>query len=282
MINEQKIGMVILNYNDSETVKAYYQLIKQYQSIDHIVIVDNASSDGSFDKLKGLAGGNIDVIQTNQNKGYSYGNNYGAWYLMNNYHIDILFISNPDVEYTEAFLKQIVFDMQKQHAQAATGYMKLPYHEIMTRCTYTYWQEIMECTFLLKHIIPFRGPCVNPNEGIIDVEWLPGSLFAIDANVYKELGGLDENIFLYFEEQILGKKLLDSNYKMIINTDISYFHNSAISINKSMKEVLKRKQAYKSKYYFYSTYHRIGKIKKVIMKLFFHYSIFRGKIRCYF
>ena len=103
MINEQKIGMVILNYNDSETVKAYYQLIKQYQSIDHIVIVDNASSDGSFDKLKGLAGGNIDVIQTNLNNGYSYGNNYGAWYLMNNYHIDILFFSNPDVEYTEAF-----------------------------------------------------------------------------------------------------------------------------------------------------------------------------------
>ena len=36
MINEQKIGMVILNYNDSETVKAYYQLIKQYQSIDPV------------------------------------------------------------------------------------------------------------------------------------------------------------------------------------------------------------------------------------------------------
>ena len=68
--------MVILNYNDSETVEEYYNLIKDYHSIDRIVIVDNKSPDGSFKKLCLLNKGNVDVIQTDKNKGYSYGNNY--------------------------------------------------------------------------------------------------------------------------------------------------------------------------------------------------------------
>lgn len=281
MINGKKIGMIVLNYNDSQTVEEYYHLIKDYQSLDHIVIVDNRSPDGSFEKLKSLAGGNIDVIQTDQNKGYSYGNNFGAWYLIDKYHVDILFISNPDVEYQENFLMRIVDDMEHYNVQAATGYMKLPYKEKMTKCIYSYWQELIECTFLLKHIIPFRGELVQPNQGIISVEWLPGSLFAIDAAIYQNLGGLDENVFLYFEEQILGKRILMAGYKLIIDTDISYFHHSSISINKSLKEISKRKQIYKSKYYFYTKYYHIGILKKIIMKLFFKYSVFRGQMKCH-
>lgn len=281
MINGKKIGMIVLNYNDSQTVEEYYHLIKDYRSLDHIVIVDNKSPDGSFEKLKPLAGENIDVIQTDQNKGYSYGNNFGAWYLIDKYHVDILFISNPDVEYSENFLSQVVTDMKKNNAQAATGYMQLPYEEKMTRYVNGYWREVLDCTYFLKRIFPFNGPIVHPNEGIIDVGWLPGSLFAVDAMVYKKIGGLDENVFLYYEEGILGEKFRLAGYKMIINTDISYFHHSSVSISKSMKKYSQLKQSYKSKYYLYTTYENINILKRFIMKACILYGLFRGKIKQY-
>lgn len=82
-----------------------------YDSIDHIVIVDNLSPDGSFRQLQSMAGGKVDVIQSDKNGGYSYGNNYGAVYLIDKYMVDILVIANPDVEFTEAFLICIVQDM---------------------------------------------------------------------------------------------------------------------------------------------------------------------------
>lgn len=53
------------------------------------------------------------------------------------------------------------------------------------------------------------------------MEWIPGSLFAIDAKTYKELKGLDDKVFLFYEEQILGWKFIQVGYKMVIDTDIS-------------------------------------------------------------
>ena len=44
---------------------------------------------------------------------------------------------------------------------------------------------------------------------------------AIDAKTYKELKGLDDKVFLFYEEQILGWKFIQVGYKMVIDTDIS-------------------------------------------------------------
>ena len=46
-----KIGMVILNYNDYETTFDMINQIKDYKVLDHIIIVDNHSTDLKYDKL---------------------------------------------------------------------------------------------------------------------------------------------------------------------------------------------------------------------------------------
>lgn len=70
MINK-KIGIVILNYNDALSTLKILKQIRNYSAIDHIVIVDNLSPDGSFQQLKSLAGDKVDVIQSDRNGGYS-------------------------------------------------------------------------------------------------------------------------------------------------------------------------------------------------------------------
>lgn len=92
--------------------------------------MDNRSPDGSFAALQRLSDEKVDVLQSDKNGGYSYGNNFGAFYLMDHYHMNILLIANPDVEFTETFLIQVVRDMEKYHVQAASGYMKMPPHAI--------------------------------------------------------------------------------------------------------------------------------------------------------
>ena len=283
MINGKRIGIVILNYNDYKTVLKYHELIKKYRVIDHIIIVDNLSTDNSFEHLKQLANNsNVDVIQSDANKGYSYGNNFGAFYLIKKYKADILFISNPDVEYTEDFLQRIVDDMDKYHAQAATGYMVLPdsqklemYKEINS-----YWQELLDCTFILKRIVPFNRHRILIGHGVSKVEWLPGSLFAIDGNTYRKIGGLDDHVFLYYEEQILGKKFMNAGLTMIVDTNISYKHNVSVSINKSMNLLSQLKQSYRSKYYYFTHYEHIGMIKRILLKCAIFYGIIRRTIRC--
>lgn len=284
MINGKRIGIVILNYNDSDTVFEYYNLIRHFKCLDHIIIVDNQSPDGSFEKLQSLAGNNVEIIQSDANKGYSYGNNFGAFYLINQYNIDIIFISNPDVEYPEDFLYKIVDDMDKYNAQAATGYMELPKSQElkMYRKINSYWEEVLDCTFLLKRLISFQSLPIQYGQGIINVEWLPGSLFAIDAHIYKKLGGLDDRVFLYYEEQVLGKKFLNAGFKMVLDTDVKYKHNVSVSINKSMRLLSQLKQSYRSKYFYFKEYEHIGFIKQVLMKCAIFYGTLRRLIRCKF
>ena len=50
----QKLGMVIINYNDYSTTKKLLENIVDYSCLDKIVVVDNCSTDDSFKKLKKL------------------------------------------------------------------------------------------------------------------------------------------------------------------------------------------------------------------------------------
>ena len=47
-----KIGIVILNYNDSQTTIELLERIKNYKIFTLIVIVDNCSNDNSMEVLK--------------------------------------------------------------------------------------------------------------------------------------------------------------------------------------------------------------------------------------
>ena len=95
------IVAIILNYNDAYTTQKLVNVIKNYETLDHIIIVDNCSSDNSYEQLQNLSNDKIDVIQTDANRGYACGNNYGAFYAIRKYSPKHLLICNPDVFFTE-------------------------------------------------------------------------------------------------------------------------------------------------------------------------------------
>jgi len=98
---------VILNYNDAEETLRLLEDIRCYSEIDHIVVVDNQSTDDSLEKLKCHLDGTWDLVSAPENKGYSYGNNLGIRYLLEQYNVDVLIISNPDVQFDNDFVGEI-------------------------------------------------------------------------------------------------------------------------------------------------------------------------------
>ena len=47
-----KTAFLIVNYNDYKTTIQLLNNIKEFQSLDKIVVVDNNSTDNSFDEIK--------------------------------------------------------------------------------------------------------------------------------------------------------------------------------------------------------------------------------------
>ncbi len=78
--NPIRINCVILNFNDGETVSRLVHMIHDYDYLEKIVLVDNHSTDDSWEQLQVLKDEKVDLIRTEKNGGYGYGNNTGIRY----------------------------------------------------------------------------------------------------------------------------------------------------------------------------------------------------------
>ena len=276
--------LVVLNYNDAETVLKFVENIINYKTINHIIVVDNASSDNSYLKLKETLNSNkVHVIQTKGNGGYAKGNNYGIRYAIKNFKSKYIIISNPDVKFDENIVPILESKLHSKDIASVTGKMictssvKLP----MAWKLPSFKDCVLENLIILSKLIRNKSDyALNQvdDEGIC-VEAIPGSFFMIDVDKVMEVGFFDENTFLYYEENILGYKLKEKGYKQFLLPNCSYIHNHSVSINKSIKSVSKRlKHAYDSREYYCLQYLKINKLEQLIL----HCTFYIGRVNFIF
>ena len=92
------------------------------------------------------------------------------------------------------------------------------------------------------------------NNKIVDVDIVSGCFFLIRSDVLKQIDFFDENVFLYYEENILCSKLKQHNLRTVINTDVEVFHNHSVTIDKNIKRINKYKILKNSQMYFEKKY----------------------------
>ena len=57
-------SIIILNYNNAEETAEYVGRICEYKCLDHVIIVDNASTDDSAARLKPLCTGKVELVES--------------------------------------------------------------------------------------------------------------------------------------------------------------------------------------------------------------------------
>lgn len=274
-------GIVILNYNDAASTMNLVDSIADYDSIGHIVVVDNCSTDDSMKQLsdKYSESKKIIVISSGKNGGYSYGNNFGARYLINEFGTQVIFIANPDVIFEESLVKSIVrcFETSREYG-VLTGVMVRPDGNVDPapyRNLYSYAHDLGDCFLTVRRLVyEKRRYEVDYAVPVMDVEVVQGSFFAITSDVFEQINGLDENIFLYYEELILAKKLKKAGYKSGLLTNEKYIHNHSVSIRRSMKNIRIWKAVLKSKYYYQKKYNNANAVEMLLLHVCGAFSVF--------
>ena len=77
------------------------------------------------------------------------------------------------------------------------------------------------------------------SKDVVDVDCLAGSFFIIRNKVFEEIGFFDEKTFLYFEEDIIGKKISEKGYKVAVLNNCKFQHMEAVSVKRSMNYLKK-------------------------------------------
>ncbi len=276
-----RTGIVILNYNDSESVIKLTDNIVDYSALGHIVIVDNMSTDNSLAVLteKYALYDKVSVVSSGKNGGYSYGNNFGAEILIRDFSAEVVFIANPDVLFEESLITSICssFEENKEYG-VLSGVMTNPdgtTDAAPYRDFFTYMHDLGDCFISIRRLVYEKQKFeVDYSVPLMRVPVIQGSFFAIRSDVFKQIDGLDENVFLYCEELILGKRLQQAGYLTGLVTSEKYIHNHAVSIRKSMKNIAVWKTVLKSKYYYQKNYNGANFWQLILLRLCGGFSLF--------
>ena len=266
-----KTGMIIVHYNDYESVKQLIDNIKNYKCIDKVVIVDNNSDLRNKAGIRNLISEKVEVIENSLNKGFSYAINIGAKKLINDLGECKLIISNADIIIEKEIdlvgllncLNQedigVVAPTVVEGNNLNRGW-KNPTPKIDALMNLVYVHRKIR-----KKYVMYNEEHYNDRISYVDV--VSGCFFLMRSNVLESINYLDENVFLYYEENILAKKIKNINKKIMVVNDIRIIHNHSVSIDKNIKKIKKLKLQKQSQVYFQKNYNNANSFQVFMLKL---------------
>lgn len=239
----KNIAVVILNYNTFDDTVVCVDSIKKFtkQVAYKIYIVDNASPDKSGEQLlaKYTSDSSVVVLRSDVNKGFSGGNNIGIRAALNDGY-EYIYLLNSDI-----ILENDAFALMQEHLESDENIAIVGPSIIDNVGNYTQFARpgitlalYLVCrrffaTFFPKLEKNLRFYRFNPNEDYIFEGMVNGCCFGIKADFIREHNCLDENIFMYYEEDILAHVMKRNGKKSCIASKARIIHNEGVSTKKS-------------------------------------------------
>ena len=234
--------IVILNYNSFSLTKRIVKKVSSFKDLS-IVVVDNCSNKGSITELLNLKIDNeiFDVIETKQNLGYAYGNNFGIRFALKKYpNIRNVFIANPDNHKSVGLATGRVIDNKGNIAKnnfwksfQISNFLLQPFLLISK-----IYNDIFYDMYYKRNIIEIN------NSSVFYPDVITGCFFAIKVDVLKKIDFFDEDTFLFYEEEILFHKVKKIGLKSAVLLDLRIHHLESATINSEFRSFFKKQKLY--------------------------------------
>jgi N-acetylglucosaminyl-diphospho-decaprenol L-rhamnosyltransferase len=227
------VSIVIVTYNSAECLPACLESLKGTEA--EIVVVDNASEDGSAELARGLG---VRVIANARNCGFAAAANQGVRAAGPNSEF-ILFL-NPDTVLLEGFSELPGALDRNPQAAAAAGLLVddagRPQRGFALRRLPTFTALAFEA-LLVNRLWP--GNPVNRHYRCLDAdlarlqeaEQPAGACLLVRRTALEAVGGLDERFYpLWFEDVDLCKRLLARGFRILFVPTSRWRHRGAHSL----------------------------------------------------
>ena len=261
-----KIPVILLNYNSSADCKKCVTFLKQQQGIElEIVIVDNCSQMDESVKVKELSEEQgCTFIQAHENRGYNAGNNIGLRYAAEKGYKYAL-IANPDMEFPQMdYIKKLIDVMERNKEVVVCG-SDIIGTDSSHQNPWTFatiWDDLPILPSIL-HLLGRRERMPRFESGYCDI--VTGCCLLLRIDFISLVGYLDENVFLYCEEAILGKQVQLKGKKTYYLHEAQAIHRHIESAKGSFRK--RHHIFWQSRWYYLKTYSRYSKLTLVVIYL---------------
>ncbi|NAS13119.1 glycosyltransferase family 2 protein [Poritiphilus flavus] len=217
-----KLAVVILNWNGAELLRRYLPSVIRYSEGVDIYVADNASTDDSVDMLQ-REFPDIKVIRNSTNGGFAKGYNDA----LQEIDADIFCLLNSDVEVSEGWLAPVLNTFETRPDIAIIQ------PKILDLLKPDYFEYAGAAGgFLDQFGYPFcRGrifQVLEKDEGQYndqrEIFWATGACMFIRSEVFRDLGGFDEDYFAHQEEVDLCWRAWNAGYKVFYVGTSKVYH----------------------------------------------------------
>lgn len=269
----------MLNYNCSNLVLKAINTFKNFKNKIELFIVDNNSNESNKEVLKKYEEEKDDFVHifyNEENLGFAKGNNVALKKIEEFIKCDNVFILNPDVYINEDIIEQIDDFIKNtndcgavsiEHKDGKGGFSQRQGWDLPD-----YRTELKTSFYFLRKKYYKKIP-ICYSEKINKVDAIDGCFYGINYDLFKSIGFLDENTFLYYEENILGYKIKNINRQnYILKSDNNPIHDHQNSSTVRVKFRRNWKYYNKSRKYYCKKYLKIGLFKRFILNVCIFFS----------
>jgi GT2 family glycosyltransferase len=253
------ISVIIVSYNTVDVLCKCIDSLHKYisQHSYEIIVVDNASEDGTQERLKSDYK-SVHLIENSNNDGFAKAVNIG----LKRAEGKVLGLINSDVIFIEDVFKKVI-DMFEKNQEAGMIGCKLLNHD-MTIQKSAYWnypgllEEVIEyggfSDLVNRTSLPFRfSLSVDEHTKDQEVAHLKGACLFLRRETFERVGFLDERFFMYREETDYCKRIHDKGWKILFLSTASVIHLHKVSSDKLQDKGIKYRL---SSHYLYLLKHR--------------------------
>jgi len=218
-----KATIIWLNYNSSRFIDIVFRSLDSVFNIDYdnyeVIVVDNASNDGSFEKIKNYvekckhSGIRVKILRSDVNRGYSGGMNLG-WNVRDPDSKYVVFINN-DVVVEPDSLRKIIEYMESSHRiGAANGLLYLGDRKRINTAG-NYISEDWSLGCICNNVFEYECPGVDK---LHYITYPTGAYMVVKAEIIKKVfpegKPFIDSTFLYLDDDLVGLTLWNYGYKV--------------------------------------------------------------------
>lgn len=292
-MDDMDLSIIVVNYNSGRLLERLIgSITKHTANLEYeIIVVDNGSADDSC-RCAERAGGNISVIRNGSNLGFARANNIGlraakgrAVLLLNP---DVWFESSVPEKMRDCLISDdstgilgcaIVFPdgnvQTSAYSYTSLGKRALqivinPFRAVLARV----FRNIKSVRPLNSKIVRTAFANYSDETSLQDVDCVTGACLAFRKDLLDKIGYLDEEFFMYYEDEDLCRRASLAGFKVKYAPFIKVTHAFGWGQNRSNPEVYRTK--YRSLKYYCRKYYGTRPIYHLLFNMLNYFSFSAG------
>lgn len=223
-----ELSIIIVAYNSKKYIyECINSIIESNIKVEfEISIVDNSPNNETMEVINTIVdkykNNKIKVIRC-ENKGFNHANNIGIRNSTGKY----IMLLNPDTIVKNNQINKLLFKAKEITNLGAIGPRVLTKNEEYN-ITRIFYPSVKDGILRLLNIRNQKSALLSRKEGLIRVDSPTGAAYMFKREIIQEIGYLDENYFLYFDEMDFSKRMDKIGKKNYVYTGSEIIHYQGV------------------------------------------------------